>query len=96
MDLAPYGPGDRGRETHRTNQCRRGQQSTDRRGRQRQHHRAQQIAWPSRSVSAFPWLARVTARNAWASMQTVTCRCHPTHLRTWYWSVRHDVAHVEW
>src|SRR4051812_10455844 len=32
---------------------------------------------------SFPSSARVTARNAWASMLIVTCRYQDTHLRTW-------------
>src|SRR6266545_5001900 len=35
---------------------------------------------------SFPSPALVTARNAWASMQMLTCRCQGVQLRTWYWS----------
>jgi hypothetical protein len=64
MDLPPQRAGDRSGDAHRTQQRGRGQQSTDRRGRQRQDTRVQQTASPSRGGVPFPRLARVTARNA--------------------------------
>src|SRR6266511_3623199 len=35
---------------------------------------------------SFRSRALVTSRNAWASMQLLTCRCQGVRLRTWYWS----------
>jgi hypothetical protein len=48
-----------------------------------QDRRDQPRAWLFVAWWFFPRLARVTARNAWASMLMVMCRYHGVHLRTW-------------
>src|SRR5436189_5595417 len=48
--------------------------------------RDQRIGGVDRGRWSFPSPALVTARNAWASMQMLTCRCQGVQLRTWYWS----------
>ena len=45
--------------------------------------RDQRIGGLDRGRWSFPSPALVTARNAWASMQMLTCRCQGVQLRTW-------------